>query len=83
MEKFTLPIYELNKLQYISVCKGNGSKHFNVFKIDGTFIGTFFTQKECSKKLGLLQSKISKCLLGQAKKHRGHTFKYSENIDER
>lgn len=46
---------------------------------NGVLIGSYEGTSECARRLGLTQSKVSSCVLGQQSQHKGYTFKRIPN----
>lgn len=67
--------YKHTKKSKINMSISSGGKPFEVWK-DNTLIKIYNTQNECCEELGLLQSKISKCLNGIFKQTKGYSFRY-------
>lgn len=52
-------------------------KPFYILK-DGKIVGEYEVQSKCAHEFNIHQAKISLCLKGERKSHKGYTFKYSE-----
>lgn len=63
---------ELRKKMSIS----QGGRSFEVYNLDNAYIGTFDTQRECSRVLNIKQSNIYRCLKGETNSIKGYRFKY-------
>ena len=50
-------------------------KGFEVYSINGEYIGTWRNQSQCGRELGLSSSNISGCLKGKYKQAKGYVFK--------
>jgi len=50
--------------------------NFNMYKKDGTFIGSFNNQSECARLYNLYTGSINSCLKGKLKSTKGYVFKY-------
>lgn len=64
------------------ISAGKGSKPFNVYKKDGSFVGVWKTCRSCARDLGVDSSALSKCLrrYGSFKSLKGYTFKYVREV---
>ena len=66
---------DINKRNEMAVACG--AKSFNVFKLDGTYIGTWINASQCAKELKFTtRCHISNCLHNRAKSYCGYTFKF-------
>jgi len=74
---------EQNLMNKINKAKNNERfKPFNVYKQDNnSFVMTSNSQKQCAEQLesGLIPSKISDCLRGGRKSHKGYIFYFVDN----
>ena len=61
-----------------NISRSLGSKEFLVFTIEKKFVGKWFNRLRCSKYLKLRPEKISACLYGKRKQHKGFIFKFVE-----
>ncbi len=55
-----------------------GSKPIEVFKKDGTFVGSWINLNKCSTELKLYRGNITHCLKGKLNSTGGYIFKYKE-----
>ena len=69
------PIETYSRELRAKISKAHGGRPFEVYK-DNILIGVYENQSFCAEKLGILQSKIYKCLKGEVKHTKGYMFKY-------
>lgn len=60
----------------LKISLAQGGYLFNVYKKDsGEYVGTFINRMECTEILKLSKGKVSLCLQGHRKSHKGYIFK--------
>ena len=57
------------------------SKEVVVYKLDGTFVGEYYSVRECSRLLQLNQGNLSSILSKKLKSTKGYTIKYKKNAE--
>lgn len=69
----------MSREQKIKISRALGTKTILVFIVDSNeCVGEWLTQAECARALCLMQQKISACLCGRRRSHRGYSFKYKD-----
>ena len=67
----------MSKEQKLKVSIAKGGKPFEVYTA-GVLVGSFININQCAVELGLDRRKVSACLHGHRKSHKGYTFRYAD-----
>lgn len=65
-----------SKEEVVKNAIGHGAKEFDVFSVNGDYVGRWLVQSNCARELKINNKAISLCLKGIRKTHKGYRFKY-------